>query len=183
MKIENKIILGSLMMSAMVVAPIVFAENSASTTGTTPTAVVAPTSVPTPLTKEEIKTKMEALRADNKAKREALKGSREAAHTAEKAKREEDKSKKESETLSVMQANFAKKIMAAQAALDAAKVKLTAAGVAAAAATDKASFEIARKMFMDARQMLNRAMNEDMKMSLERLMKKEDGDKMMKQGN
>ncbi len=99
----------------------------------------------------EAKAKAEALRAENKAKMEA-------ARLEAKAKKDELRKEREAFVLKQAQDRFVKAITEAEAGLLAAQAKLTEAKAAALAATDKTGFEGARKLFMEARKVVEKAM-------------------------
>jgi hypothetical protein len=101
--------------------------------------------------KAAAKAKIEAARAEEKAKREAAKAEL-------KAKQEKIKADREAFVLKAAQDRFAKAVADAEASIAAASAKLAQAKAAAAAATDRTTFEAARKLFMEARQLLEKGM-------------------------
>ena len=147
MKLYKKVLLSGAMLSMLAFSVVVFAEDNTATN----TAGVVPVTNSAETLKAENKAKIEAVRVEVKAKKEAKKAEA-------KAKRDALKQERETFALKMAQDRFVKAIAEAEAGLLATQAKLTEAKTAAAMATDRVSFEQARKLFIEARQIFDRAM-------------------------
>lgn len=152
MKLSKKVLLANMVLGASLMSPMILLAQETTTATPSPTSVQGTT--PGMLLKD--------LRAENKAKREAAKTEAKAkmdvAKAEAKAKREAAKKEEEAFALKTAKDKLAKNIGEAETAIASATSKLAEAKAAGVAATDKASFEAARKLFMEARKMLEKGM-------------------------
>jgi hypothetical protein len=154
MKPYKRVLLTGALLTTLTMSGVALAQDNTSSD----TSVGISASSTTPIkdarleAKAEAKAKMEAVKAEAKAKREA-------AQAEAKAKLEALKKGREAFVLKQAQEKFAKAVADAEAGITAATAKLAEAKTAAAAATDRASFEAARKLFMEAKKLLDKGMH------------------------
>lgn len=157
MKINNKIIIGGIITSALALAPLVFAEDAIPTSSTG-----APT------------------QTENKARPQIPNAMRERSTRIMKSKANKIEKRDESTTaaapdFATMKTNVSTEIASMQASIAAALDKLTAAKAAVDASTDAAILKKAQQLVRIAHVALEQALNGQQKPPMKGIMKKEDG--------